>query len=116
VPPFLFHEEVEIQNASAQFIADICFLLRKLKMPAASTELLANELAFFYEFLNLIRAKDIPGGLSFLASMHLSTCVSFAKASLATSSNTLHTTRNLRRFPIRYIDSSDQVLLPLDVL
>jgi hypothetical protein len=25
-----------------------------LKMPASSTELLANELTFFYEFLNLI--------------------------------------------------------------
>jgi hypothetical protein len=40
-----------------------------LKMSAASTELLATEPAFIYEFLNLIRAKDIPGGLSFLASM-----------------------------------------------
>jgi hypothetical protein len=74
VPPFLFNEEVEIQKVSAQFIAEMIHSMQTLKMPAASTQLLATELAFFYEFFNLIRAKDIPGGLSFLASMHLLTC------------------------------------------
>jgi hypothetical protein len=49
VHPYLVNEEEEIQNVSAQFIAEMIPSAQTLKMPSASTELFATKLAFFYE-------------------------------------------------------------------